>query len=269
MATTSRQLFLLADHLKLSLLERQRAVALNLDPNRQDPQISRSLSNLQDGLEKLEAQSPDGADDVDTTSDLARLRKQFDDLYAQFHGSAPPSSTLRAPNNSSLQSDFTAAASHPSQSQTQPRRSKSVRFRDNPNAPPEDEDPLDTANRAALFSNTERYTDDPPGPDQSNLDNQQIHAYHKQVLEEQDQQLDVLGQSIGRQRMLGIQMGDELDEQAELLDDVERGVDRHTSTLERARKRLGKVARKSKDNWSWVTIGILICILVLLIIVLK
>ena len=64
-------------------------------------------------------------------------------------------------------------------------------------------------------------------------------------------------------------MGNELEEQNELLQDVERGVDRHTTTLDRAKKRLTTVARKSKDNWSWVTIGILIVILVLLIAVLN
>jgi syntaxin 8 len=64
-------------------------------------------------------------------------------------------------------------------------------------------------------------------------------------------------------------MGDELDEQNVLLDDVERGVDRHTTTLERARKRLGNVARKSKASGSWITIGILIIILILVIAILK
>lgn len=84
------------------------------------------------------------------------------------------------------------------------------------------------------------------------------------MLRDQDAQLDVLGASIGRQRVLGIQMGSELDEQNEMLMDVEAGVDRHQGTLDRARDRLGKVARKAKDNWSWVTIAILVLILVLL-----
>lgn len=48
------QLFLLADHIKLSLLERQRAVSLQLEPNSQDGEISRSLASLHDGLEEVE-----------------------------------------------------------------------------------------------------------------------------------------------------------------------------------------------------------------------
>ena len=266
--TTPHQLFLLADHLKLSLLERQRALSLNLAPSQQDTNnISRSLSSLQDGLERLETQQQDLGQADDASSDLTRLRRQYQDLYAQFHGSeAPASPDISKPNDPSLQSDFAAAqTTRP----TPPRRNKSVRFRDDPSAETQ-EDPVETANRAALFSDQDRYRDDPDAaPDQSELDNQQIHAYHKRVLQGQDEQLDTLGQSIGRQRMLGIQMGDELDEQNELLGDVESGVDRHTGTLDRARKRLGTVARKSKDNWSWVTIGILILILVLLIVVLN
>ena len=257
--TSPHQLFLLSDHLKLSLLERQRAISLNLEPNKQDAHISRSLSTLQEGIEALESQQSDLGQPSDPTSDLSRLRKQYEDLYSQFHGAAPPSAESQQPNDPALAEDFAAAQSRRPQS----RRNKSVRFRDDP------EDEQETANRAALFSEQGRYRDEPEGPDQSGMDNVQVHAYHKQVLKDQDEQLDTLGHSIGRQRMLGIQMGNELDDQNALLDDVERGVDRHTTTLDRARKRLGHVARKSKDNWSWVTIGILIVILVLLIVVLN
>lgn len=53
------QLFLLADHIKLSLLERKRAQSLNLDntsasgPGSQDGHISRSLEQFRDGLSAL------------------------------------------------------------------------------------------------------------------------------------------------------------------------------------------------------------------------
>ena len=47
-------LFLLADHIKLSLLERQRAQTLNLESDSQDGHISRSLDQFRDGLEALE-----------------------------------------------------------------------------------------------------------------------------------------------------------------------------------------------------------------------
>lgn len=48
------QLYLLADHIKLSLLERQRAISLDLEPNSQDGHISRSLESMREGIEALE-----------------------------------------------------------------------------------------------------------------------------------------------------------------------------------------------------------------------
>lgn len=52
--TKPSQLYLLADHIKLSLLERQRASSLNLDNDTQDGHISRSLDQLRSGLASLE-----------------------------------------------------------------------------------------------------------------------------------------------------------------------------------------------------------------------
>ncbi|KAF2748119.1 hypothetical protein M011DRAFT_458023 [Sporormia fimetaria CBS 119925] len=266
MATTSPpQLFLLADHIKLSLLERQRAISLNLPSNQQDVQISRSLDSLRSGIGSLESQTADVPDDS-ITSQLPRLRTQLADLTSQFssstqHGgtSASAAPTLTTPNDPSLSADFAAAQTKPKARQSPP---KTVRFSDAPSS----EDP----NRAQLFP----YRDDPDDdsssmPNQDNLDNQQIHAYHKQVLRDQDDQLEVLGQSIGRQRELSMQIGNELDGQALLLDDVEEGVDRHTAQFQRARGRLDRFARKAKDNWSLTVIVVLIVILVLLIVITK
>lgn len=50
----SSQLYLLADHIKLSLLERQRAISLDLEPTTQDGHISRSLDSMEHGVEALE-----------------------------------------------------------------------------------------------------------------------------------------------------------------------------------------------------------------------
>src|SRR4051812_25063788 len=96
------QLLLLADHIKLSLLERQRAQSLNLEPNpSQDSNISRSLESFRESLEAYEAKSPN--DDA-----LPTLRSQYNDLFKQFHGegSNTADATLTTPNNPSLQNDF-------------------------------------------------------------------------------------------------------------------------------------------------------------------
>ena len=266
------QLSLLADHIKLSLLERQRAISLDLEPNSQDGHISRSLDSMREGIEALEQQEsqPNRSGDPQAA---APLRQQYDDLTSQFRGFPTKSSTsVSQPNDPALSADFARAKDsrprNPSSSSflkrpsttNSPNPSKSVRFTD---APP---DPEEEANRAALFP----YRDEPEGPpDASQLDNQQIHAYHKGVIQQQDEQLDRLGESIGRQRDLSIQIGDELDDHIQMLDDVEGHVDRHQTRLDGARRQLGNVARRAKDNKQLTIILILIIVLVLLIVILK
>ncbi len=88
-------------------------------------------------------------------------------------------------------------------------------------------------------------------------------------MQQQDEQLDRLGDSIGRQRELSMQIGDELDEHVQMLDEVEGHVDRHQTTLDGARKRLGNLARKAKDNKQLTIILILIMVLIILILILK
>lgn len=266
MSTNPRQLFLLADHVKLSLLERQRAIALNLEPNKQDGHLTRSLETLRDGIDNLQKQkrqlSSTGDDTKDLSDQITRLQKQYADLSVQFHGpsAAVTSPSITEPNDPSLSADFNRAT------QAKPLgRNKSVRFRDNPDAEEEEDD---SENRAALFNQGRGgYRDDPAdaSPSQDGLSNQQIHQFHKQVLKDQDDQLDTLGHSIRRQRSLGMQMGDELDDQVEMLDDLESGVDRHQGSLDRAQGRLKTVARKARENVSWIIITCLILILVLLI----
>ena len=291
------QLFLLSDHIKLSLHERQRAISLNLVPNLQNAEISRSLESFREGLEGVERQQSETTYAIPpillyvsqrgrlittlTTinrpsqqlkDQTAQLRQQYTDLLHQFSSiaathSTTPSSTLARPNDTRLSSDFSHAQQNFAPT-TPSRASKSVRFSDDPSSTYSDTDAAAAAdaNRAALFP----YRDDEAcPPDHKNLDNEQIHSYHSHVLAEQDDQLDRLGVSIGRQRELSIQIGDELDEQAQLLDDVDEGVERHQSQLNRARDRVGRLARKAKDNLSMTIILILIVILVLLIAILK
>lgn len=256
------QLLLLADHIKLSLLERQRAQSLNLEPNQsQDSNISRSLESFRESLEALESRSSDH-------DSLQDLRAQYNDLFKQFHGesSTTADATLSQPNNPSLRKDFEQAQTRTSLDESRrTSNAKNVRFRDNPSQ--DSLDSADEANRAALFQ--DRYRDEEPPDPTTEMSNQQIHEYHAQVMQDQDDQLDRLGESIGRQRYLGMQISDELEGQIALLDEVDRGVDRHQSRLDGAKRRLKGVGEKAKANWGMTTIIVLIVVLVLLIVILK
>jgi syntaxin 8 len=182
---------------------------------------------------------------------LKSLKAQYADLLSTFRASS--SNTVI--NDPLLSTDFTHTQ------QTKPSKaSKSVRFTDSPDDP----------NRTSLFPS--HYTDDPSDstpPDQSNLSNEEIHTYHTQVIRTQDEQLDRLGESITRQRDLSIQIGDELDNHALLLDEVDERVDRHQSTLDRAKGRLGRIAKGARDQWGLTCIIVLIVILVILIAITK
>jgi len=262
MATTNpSQLFLLADHIKLSLLERKRAQQLKL-PTTTDSQISRSLDQLSAGIESLDRQlstSDQSSRPSPERDQLLQLRRQYDDLRRDYTGDGDVSGTVTSPNDPALKGDFEAAMDDGRRG----RVSKAVRFTDDPSSPSK-------ANRDALFP----YRDNPDdeedvAPDHAHLDNQQIHAYHQNVMAQQDEQLDQLGMSIGRQRDLSIAIGNELDEQVEILDAVDEGVDRHQGQLDGAMKRVNKIAKRAKENWSMTTIIVLIIILVLLIVITK
>lgn len=185
---------------------------------------------------------------------LPNLRRQLEDLTAQFHGFSSVSieHTLNEPNSDALADDFSHASS---------RRSKTVRFNDTPASPSPEPFGL--------------YRDDPSSDsagyrDQAgDMTNQQLHQYHSQILEEQDEQLDRLGESIGRQREISMQIGDELDSHVAMLDEMDSTVDRHQGRLDRAKGVLGKVAKGAGDNKQITAIVVLIIILVLLIAILK
>ncbi|KAL2829292.1 hypothetical protein BDW59DRAFT_142446 [Aspergillus cavernicola] len=258
------QLFLLADHIKLSLLERQRAISLDLEPNSQDGEISRSLDSLRDGIEtvdseitRLEQSNDDGASDM--KDQLVHLRAQYSDLSSQFHGpDAAADDRTPTPQFTNVKN------SSPDLKQPVPQHppSKSVRFMDDSAAAEDD------LNRRNLFQ-PYRDSPSPDGVDTSGMSNEQVYNHHEQTMRDQDEQLDRLGESIGRQHQLSIQIGDELDGHVALLDGMDGDVDRHQSRLDNARRRIDKIRKRAGENWSIMTIIGLIIVLVILIVLLK
>ena len=115
-----------------------------------------------------------------------------------------------------------------------------------------------TGVRSALFSSTGsrktvRFSESntyqtPPSRPSDDYTSSEILSQHQQIMLDQDDSLDRLSESIGRQRELSIQIGDELDSQGELLEDVDGMVDRSRSRLDGARRRLDRFGKKAKDN---------------------
>jgi len=91
----------------------------------------------------------------------------------------------------------------------------------------------------------------------------------QQMMTEQDAHLDVLSQSINRQRDISIHIGSELEVHDGLLQDLDGHLDQTGGRLGSARRRLDQVARGTKNNASAVTIGSLIFVLLILIVLFK
>ena len=64
---------------------------------------------------------------------------------------------------------------------------------------------------------------------------------------DQDERLNLLSSSIGRQNHLSIQIGSELDLHHDLLEDTDAAMDRTAARLGRARRRLDTVAHEAKQ----------------------
>ncbi|KAF3936194.1 Syntaxin-61 [Dactylella cylindrospora] len=269
MPTSADRLLLLADHIKLSLLERSRAISLKLEPNTADAYITRSLETLRQGIEQVEQEQTRMEEHGEVSSKtlrehedvLVKLRSQYDQLTSQFQNTPDSAANSKSPIDLSNVSSRTAldpntlpytdeepdvadareslmGRSHTSNLDASMRKSKQVRFSD------------------TLV-------------DADEISNHQVMQLHQRIMEEQDESLDRLSHSITRQRELSIQIGDELDSQGDILDELDEGVDRTHRRITGARKRLDTVARKAKDNGSLITIAVLIVVLILLIVLLK
>lgn len=120
------------------------------------------------------------------------------------------------------------------------------------------------------------YTDDPTGrtppriaEDDGEGDAGILLQQQRFVMEEQDQRLDQLSNSINRQHHISLQINDEMDVHRGLLEELDEGVDRTEGRLGTARRKLDRVAKGIKENSSVFAIGVLIFVLLILIIVLK
>jgi len=82
-----------------------------------------------------------------------------------------------------------------------------------------------------------------------------------QVIRQQDQALDQLSASVGMLHRMGNEIHGELITQSALIDDLDRGVDQTKDALISQQGRLKKLIKKSRDNWLFFVIILLIVIL--------
>ncbi|KAF3910205.1 Syntaxin-52 [Orbilia brochopaga] len=74
------------------------------------------------------------------------------------------------------------------------------------------------------------------------LDNTGVLQLQQEVMKSQDEDLEVLLKTVGRQKQMGIEIGQELDEQNKFLDELEADVDRVTDKVRVVKKRLKDIS---------------------------
>ncbi|EGV61590.1 hypothetical protein CANTEDRAFT_115052 [Yamadazyma tenuis ATCC 10573] len=154
------------------------------------------------------------------------------------------------------------------------KEAKSVRFQD------DNDDNEENLRNELMGTRTFRPYRDVPDADSefddasetsqdSNLNNQQMFAQHQQQLLTQDDDLDVLHESVKIQKSMGLNINQELDEHLIILNDLENGVDVAHRRVRNTNNRLNEFRSKVQENGSLVTIIVLTVILILLLVVLN
>ncbi|KAF2198859.1 hypothetical protein GQ43DRAFT_139662 [Delitschia confertaspora ATCC 74209] len=110
-----------------------------------------------------------------------------------------------------------------------------------------------------------------PDPD-SFEDNDEYAAFEQErqmeMIQEQDEALDGVFRTVGNLRQQANDMGRELEEQGELLNDVDNVADRVGGKLQTGLKKVGWVIKKNEDRMSSCCIAVLIFVLILLLVLL-
>lgn len=92
------------------------------------------------------------------------------------------------------------------------------------------------------------------------------HAQQQLIAEQQDEQLELVSGSIGVLKNMSQRIGNELDEQAVMLDDFTHEIDSTQSRLDNVMKKLAKVSHMTSDRRQWCAIGILAAVLLVVLI---
>ncbi|KAL2089674.1 hypothetical protein ACEWY4_014362 [Coilia grayii] len=116
-----------------------------------------------------------------------------------------------------------------------------------------------------------------PGGDKYTGLDQELQTANSQFIEEQqtqqqlisenqDEQLELVSGTIGVLKNMSQRIGQELDEQAVMLDDFSHEMDSTQSRLDNVMKKLAKVSHMTSDRRQWCAIGVLLAIIFVVII---
>jgi len=109
--------------------------------------------------------------------------------------------------------------------------------------------------------------------ERENSENAYLDEQHQQqqlIIEKQDDQLDLVADSVGILKNMSQSIGNELDTQAIMLDDLDNDIGNTQNKMDSMLRKMAKVTHLSNDKRQWCAIGVLgasIFVIVLLLIV--
>ncbi|KAI9248034.1 hypothetical protein BDA99DRAFT_251948 [Phascolomyces articulosus] len=184
-----------------------------------------TLKNEKDTLMKLVNTGRQDQNSLYASINTAHKKQKQADRKALLTSATEEDYNYGFPQQQQQQQQTTASSTAPSSTTTSSRTSSQVgRRRTNGRA--------FGAQAKALINETE---------ETRGLDNEGLMQYQQQVMQDQDQQVEQFSAILSRQRQLGLAIGDELETQNQVLDELDSGVDRTNVKLKFAKKKLGAI----------------------------
>jgi len=94
----------------------------------------------------------------------------------------------------------------------------------------------------------------------------QQQMQQEQLVAQQDNHLQIMSESVGNLRNVSGQIGNELDEQAVMLDEFGTEIENAESKLDATMRKMAKVLHMSNDRRQWLAIGGLSSAMIIIII---
>jgi t-SNARE complex subunit (syntaxin) len=93
-----------------------------------------------------------------------------------------------------------------------------------------------------------------------------IQQEQENKINEQDEMLDVLNDEVKKIKFISITIGDEMDEQNVLLDDMNDNVDNTNHRLNNANKKIDKIMEIAKNKYTCIIVFLIIILIIMIII---
>ncbi|XP_037720986.1 syntaxin-8 [Drosophila subpulchrella] len=106
-----------------------------------------------------------------------------------------------------------------------------------------------------------------PGQSSSTLDVETLKQRKIEMLEQQNQGLEVLSATLSRQRQLATQLGNEVEDQNNILDNLANAMDRVETGVQRETQSIGQVNRRDSTWGYWLVIIALFVAIIVVVVV--